>query len=282
MDKIIITSDSTCDLPVDILREYDVRICPISILLGNEEKFDTVDVTSADVLDFIKKTCILPKTSAVSADRYAEFFKKYVDDGYKVIHFCISSKASSCYEHAEAASKNFEGVYVIDSYSLSSGQGLQILKTADMIKSGMPIEEIVAKAKRLNEKVQTSFVVDKLDFLHKGGRCSSVAVVASKIMKIHPSISIVDGTLQVKKKYVGALKRSIAQYIDDLAVEYKNYDDTRAVLIHSPSDAELVEYTRSLIESKFNFRTIIDSTAGSTVTSHCGYNTIGLMFCLTD
>ena len=282
MDKIIITSDSTCDLPVDILREYDVRICPISILLGNEEKFDTVDVTSADVLDFVNKTGILPKTSAVSADRYAEFFKKYVDDGYKVFHFCISSKASSCYEHAEAASKDFEGVYVIDSYSLSSGQGLQILKTADMIKSGMPIEEIVAKAKRLNEKVQTSFVVDKLDFLHKGGRCSSVAVIASKIMKIHPSISIVDGALQVKKKYVGALKRSLAQYIDDLAVEYKNYDDTRAVLIHSPSDAELVEYTRSLIESKFNFRTIIDSTAGSTVTSHCGYNTIGLMFCLTD
>lgn len=282
MDKIIITSDSTCDLPVDILREYDVRICPISILLGNEEKFDTVDVTSSDVLDFVNKTGILPKTSAVSADRYAEFFKKYVDDGYKVIHFCISSQASSCYEHAEAASKNFEGVYVIDSYSLSSGQGLQILKTADMIKSGMPIEEIVAKAKRLNEKVQTSFVVGKLDFLHKGGRCSSVAVIASKIMKIHPSISIVDGALQVKKKYVGALKRSLAQYIDDLAVEYKNYDDTRAVLIHSPSDAELVEYTRSLIESKFNFRTIIDSTAGSTVTSHCGYNTIGLMFCLTD
>ena len=156
------------------------------------------------------------------------------------------------------------------------------MKTADMIKSGMPIEEIVANAKRLNEKVQTSFVVDKLDFLHKGGRCSSVAVIASKIMKIHPSISIVDGALQVKKKYVGALKRSIAQYIDDLAVEYKNYDDKRAVLIHSPSDAELVEYTRSLIESKFNFRTIIDSTAGSTVTSHCGYNTIGLMFCLTD
>lgn len=152
MDKIIITSDSTCDLPVDILREYDVRICPISILLGNEEKFDTVDVTSADVLNFVNKTGILPKTSAVSADRYAEFFKKYVDDGYKVIHFCISSKASSCYEHAEAASKDFEGVYVIDSYSLSSGQGLQILKTADMIKSGMPIEEIVAKAKILNEK----------------------------------------------------------------------------------------------------------------------------------
>ena len=103
MDKIIITSDSTCDLPDDILREYNVRICPISILLGNEEKFDTVDVTSADVLDFVNKTGILPKTSAVSADRYAEFFKKYVDDGYKVIHFCISSKASSCYEHAEAS-----------------------------------------------------------------------------------------------------------------------------------------------------------------------------------
>lgn len=282
MEKIIITSDSTCDLPDDVLREYGIGICPISILLGDEEKLDTVDVTSTDVLDFVDRTGILPKTSAVSAERYTEFFKKFVDDGYKVIHFCISSKASSCYEHAEAASKNFDGVYVVDSYSLSAGQGLQILKTVDMIKSGMPISEIADKAKKLNEKVQTSFVVDRLDFLHKGGRCSSVALVASKIMKIHPSISIVDGALQVKKKYIGALKRSLAQYIDDLAQEYKNYDDTRAVLIHSPSDAELVEYTRTLIESKFKFKTLIDSTAGSTVTSHCGYNTIGLMFCTND
>ena len=185
MEKILLSSDSTCDLPKKVTDEYNIAICPISILLGDEEKYDTIDITAAGIIDFVNNTGILPKTSAITKETYYDFFKKFTDEGYQVIHFCISSKASSCYEHAEAAAKELSGVYVVDSYSLSAGQGLQILKAADMIKSGMSADDIFTAAKTLNEKVQTSFVVDRLDFLHKGGRCSSVALVASKFLKIY-------------------------------------------------------------------------------------------------
>lgn len=280
MEKILLSSDSTCDLPKKVTDEYNIAICPISILLGDEEKYDTIDITAAGIIDFVNNTGILPKTSAITKETYYDFFKKFTDEGYQVIHFCISSKASSCYEHAEAAAKELSGVYVVDSYSLSAGQGLQILKAADMIKSGMSADDIFTAAKTLNEKVQTSFVVDRLDFLHKGGRCSSVALVASKFLKIHPSIAITDGALAVKKKYAGALKRALVQYVDDLADEFKNYDNTRAILIHSPADEDVVNLVRNEVKAKFAFNEIIDVSAGSTVTSHCGYNTVGVMFFL--
>ena len=278
MEKFIITSDSTCDLPKETIEKYGILICPVSILLGDEDRKDTVDVTAEDVISFVNEKGILPKTSALSIDSYREFFTPLVKDGKKVIHFCISSKASSCYEHAVAAAKEINGVYVIDSYSLSSGQGIQILRAVDLLNSGKTIEETVKIINEEKYKVQISFVIDTLNFLHKGGRCSSVALVASKVLKIHPSIAISDGALTVKKKYVGSLTRALAQYVKDTAVEYKSYDNTRVFITHSPADIELVELVKDAVKSEFSFNEIIESRAGSTVTSHCGYNTIGIIF----
>ena len=279
MNKVIISSDSTCDLTPETIKKYGIKICPISIILGGKEYHDTVDVNAEQVLDFVKSTGTLPKTSAIGQAVYEEYFTSLKAEGDKILHFCISSKASSCVNQARAAAETVGGVTVVDSYSLSSGQGIQILRAADMLAEGKSLEETVKFIEENKTKVQISFVVDTLEFLHKGGRCSSVALVASKVLKIHPSIAISDGALAVKKKYMGSsMQRALTQYVHDTAAEYRNYDDTRVFVTHSPADPALVELVKERVKAEFDFKEIIETTAGSTVTSHCGYNTIGIIF----
>lgn len=278
MEKIKFTSDSTCDLPKSIIEANGIDLCPIAILLGLDEYHDTVDVDAEKVIAYVKETGTLPKTAATSIDAYKEYFEKYTKEGYTVIHFCISSKSSSCFNNASMAAKDMENVYVIDSLSLSTGQGIQILKAIKLKEQGLSAAEIVKEIESLRDKVQMSFVVDKLDFLHKGGRCSSAAAFASKILKIHPSIAMKDGSLGVDKKYMGNLARSCVQYVKDVAEANKNYDESICFVTHSPSDEEIVKLVIEKVGEHFKFDQVIDSDAGSTVTSHCGYNTIGIIF----
>lgn len=278
MKKIVISSDTTCDLPQNIIDESEIALCPITILLGTEEHRDTIDIDANGVLAYVEKTNTLPKTSATGIYAYKEYFEKLLEDNEQVIHFCISSKASSCYSNAVKAAEELENVFVVDSYSLSSGQGIQVLKACDLLKEGKTAEEIIAEIDANRDKSQISFVVDRLDFLHKGGRCSSVAMAASKVLKIHPAVAISDGALGVKKKYMGNMVRCLTQYVKDIAEENPNYDPKRCFITHSPSDKELVNLVTDSVKNLFKFDEVIDTTAGSTVTSHCGYNTIGVIF----
>ena len=278
MKKIVISSDTTCDLPQNIVDENEIALCPITILLGTEEHRDTMDIDANGVLAYVEKANVLPKTSATSIYAYKEYFEKLLKDNEQVIHFCISSKASSCYSNAVKAAEELKNVFVVDSYSLSSGQGIQVLKACDLLKGDKTVEEILAEIEKSRDKAQISFVVDRLDFLHKGGRCSSVAMAASKVLKIHPAVAISDGALGVKKKYMGNMVRCLTQYVKDVAEENPNYDPKRCFITHSPSDKELVDLVTDGVKNLFKFDEVIDTTAGSTVTSHCGYNTIGVIF----
>lgn len=276
--KVRITSDSTCDLTDELVEKYGIGICPIAIILDGEVRRDTVDINADGVLDFVAKTGKLPKTAAISTQEYIQFFKKELENYGEIIHFCISSKASSCYNNACAAAKEFEGVHVVDSMALSGGQGLLILKACDLLAEGKTAAETVEAVSRMTDKIQLSFVVDTLEFLHKGGRCSSLALVSAKLLKIHPAIASVDGALTVKKKYMGNLTRCYTQYVQDLAAEFKNYDDTRAFITHSPADKEFVDLVKEKVKENFKFKEVYETFAGSTVTSHCGKNTIGVLF----
>ena len=278
MEKIKFTSDSTCDLPQSILQANDIGICPITVLLGLDEYHDTVDINAEKVIEFVNTTGTLPKTAATSIGAYKEYFEQFTKDGYTVIHFCISSNSSSCYNNASMAAKEVPGVFVVDSLSLTTGQGIQILKAIQLKNQGLTASQIVSEIESIRDKVQVSFVFDKLDFLHKGGRCSSTAAFASKILKIHPSIAMKEGSLGVDKKYMGNLSRSCSQYVKDIADANKNYDETICFITHSPSDEAIVNLVTEKVKEYFKFEQIVDAPAGSTVTSHCGYNTIGVIF----
>ena len=279
MQKCIITAETTCDLSPEILKERNFRTIPITIIMGLEEKKDGVAIKAEELFDYVKQTGQLPKTAAVSVEEYKEFFTEVKKDCEKIIHFSISSKASSSFNNAKAASKEVDGVYVVDTKALSTGEALLMLKASDMLQEGVAVEEVYNKIVELTSKVQTSFVVDTLDYLAKGGRCSAVALIASKILKIHPYIYENDGALQVKKKYMGTLQRALSSYVQDVASEYKSYDKKRVFVTHSPCDGrELIEEVIAKVKEYFDFEEIIETQAGATVSTHCGKNTIGVLF----
>lgn len=278
MNKFIISSDSTCDLSKQLLEENDILLVPLTITLGDKQYKDNVDITSPEVLDYVDKTGVMPKTSANSVFDYSDFFKKYVEQGYGILHFNISSEDSACYNNACIAAKEFENVYVVDSRQLSTGQGLLVMKACDYKKQGLSLEETRDKIEEVKNKARTSFVLDRLDFLHKGGRCSLTTLLAAKILKIHPYITMVNGSLKVKKKYSGSMVRACEQYVQDLAQEYSSYDKTRVFITHCMASEQIVDAVRKKVEELFEFDQIIETTAGTTVSCHCGRNTIGVLF----
>lgn len=279
MSKIIITSDSTADLSEELIEKNGIVISPLHVYLGEEGFSDGVDITPQNIFDYVAKTDVLPKTSAYTIEEYTEFFSARLKEGDFVIHFNISGELSSTASNAALAAEKFGGkVRSIDTRQLSTGQGLLALKACDMRDAGEDFESIVSGIEKIKESVQTSFVVDTVDYLYKGGRCTGAARFASKVLKIHPSIKMEDGKLSVKKKYVGTLKRSIGQYVDDLASEFENYDDSRVFITHSCCSEEIVDYINEKVKEKFSFREVITTVAGSVITSHCGQGTLGVLF----
>ena len=279
MMKIKITSDSTCDLGKELEERYNVGVIPLSVILGDKIYSDGVDITPQQIFDFVAETNTLPKTAACTEEAYAEQFEKYLEDYDAVIHFNISSKASVTHHNAAEAAKRFDGkVKVVDSLALSTGQGLLVLKACDLAAAGKTPDEIVAEVEALRPKVNTSFVPDSLEYLHKGGRCSLAALMGAKVLKLHSMIEMADGQLYASKKYMGGLTRCLKNYVSDLAKEYPRYDKTRCFITHSCCEKEVVDMVRGLVESTFVFNEILETTAGCAVTGHCGKNTLGVLF----
>ena len=277
--KIKVTSDSTCDLSPELVEKYNVGIFPLNVILGDKTYSDGIDITPQDIFNYVSETGVLPKTAAHSMEEYAEFFKKEIEGYDALIHFNISTKASASCNNAMLASKNFKGkVYVVDSLALSTGQGLLVLKACDLAADGKSAGEIVEIVEGLRPKLNTSFVPDVLDYLHKGGRCSLASLIGAKVLKLHPLISMKDGQMYAKKKYMGGLEACLRKYIKDLAEEYRTYDKTRCFITHSSCEPEVVEKARAQVKEIFDFDEILETVAGSVVTSHCGKNTLGVLF----
>lgn len=276
---IIITSDSTCDLSPKLLQENDIKIFPLKVILGGKVYSDGIDITPQDIFSYVEKTEDLPKTSAPNTEDYRKFFEQFTEEGKTVIHFNISSGASASYEFASAAAKELgKNVFVVDSHALSTGQGLLVMKACDLRAEGKSAQTIYDIVNNLRDKVNTSFIPDTLQYLYKGGRCSTLSYYGSKVLSIHPQIAMRDGKLYPKAKYMGSMMRCLKKYVSDLAEEYTAYDATRCFVTHSFADPELVERAKELAKETFRFNEIIETVAGSIITSHCGRNTLGILF----
>lgn len=277
--RIKITADSTCDLGEELCKRYDISIAPLSVLLEGKYYHDGVDIDPFDIFESVSKTNVLPKTSAVSVGEYKDFFGDLLKENDYIIHYNISSKASSSYENAKLAAKDFIGrVFPVDSLALSTGQGLLVLKAKDLVDEGKSVEEIISITEGLRPFVNTSFVPDSLDYLHKGGRCSLLSMMGAKLLKLHPLIEMDDGQMYAKRKLMGTMDACFKRYIQELSQQYTNYDNTRCFITHSHCADALVKSVKSQIERLFSFKEILITTAGSVITSHCGKNTLGLLF----
>lgn len=278
MAKIKVTCDSTCDLTNEIYESLGVSVMALGVYLGDELKRDGSTATAFDIFDFVDKTGTLPKTSACSIGEYTEFFEQFTNDGYEVIHINLGSDLSASHQNARLAAEELEGVYVIDSKNLSSGSGHLVIEACDMVKSGMDASEIADKLVEMREKLDVSFVVQTLDYLHKGGRCSSVAALGANLLKLRPCIDVKDGKLGVGKKYRGSMIKTLRDYITDRLADRDDLDLRRIFITHSHAPKEVVDELKALIAELQPFDEIIETVAGCTITSHCGPDCLGVLF----
>ena len=275
---IKITSDSTCDLSSELQQKLNISLVPLHILVDDKDYRDGVDITAQDIFKYVGeegKTC---KTAAVNVFEYETFFEQYTKDYEAVIHLCLGSKFSSCYQNAKIASASFDNVYVIDTENLTMGSGLLLMEAAQLVSEGLTAQKIVEQLEQSKHNVNCSFVIDKLDYLHKGGRCSGVEALGASLLKIKPSIEVVDSVLKVGKKYRGSFSRCVENYIKDRLTLSSNIDYTRVALVHSACSPEQVEMAVSLIKELSSFKEIAISSAGCTISSHCGPNTLGIVY----
>ena len=279
--NIVITADSTCDLPQELIDKYDIKIIPLSILLGEKVYHDGVDIKPSDIYDFVEKTGELPKTAAVTPSEYHEVFKRFADDGKKIVHIGFSSALSSSYQNACVAAEEFERVYCVDSKNLCTAMGLLVLKACDYREKGMDAKRIVDKVNRLVPKVSTTFVLDGLEYLHKGGRCSSVAKFGANVLGIKPSIAVdtQTGRLDMAKKYRGKTELVYKQYITDRINEIKRIQPDRVVIANSGGvPVDTIAFAKGMLEGRDKFEQVILADAGCTISSHCGPKTLAIFY----
>lgn len=278
MKNIKITCDSTCDLTKVLYEQHQVEVIPLGISMGSDFRQDSINITAEELFDFVSKSGELPKTAAISVGEYEEVFRKYVDQNYQVIHISLSSELSASYQNACLAAQEVENVYVVDSRNLSSGSGHLVLMAAEMAKTGMTAEEI---AKELNEKkvlLDVSFVLQTLEYLHKGGRCSGLAAYGANVLKLRPEIQVTDGKMQVGKKYRGEMEKSILAYVRGRLEGRTDIDHSRIFVTHSGVPNDLIEKVIDLVKELQPFREVIETRAGCTISSHCGPNCLGVLF----
>ena len=279
--NIVITADSTCDLPQDLIDKYDIKIIPLSILLGEKVYHDGVDIKPSDIYDFVEKTGELPKTAAVTPSEYHEVFKSFADDGKKIVHIGFSSALSSSYQNACVAAEEFERAYCVDSKNLCTAMGLLVLKACDYREKGMDAKRIADKVNRLVPKVSATFVLDGLEYLHKGGRCSSVAKFGANVLGIKPSIAVdtQTGRLDMAKKYRGKTELVYKQYITDRINEIKRIQPDRVVIANSGGvPADTIAFAKGMLEGRDKFEQVILADAGCTISSHCGPKTLAIFY----
>ena len=278
MSKIIISSDSTCDLSAELKEKYGIKIIPLGITLGTQVYRDGVDITPDDIYAHHEKTGELPKTTASNVGECIDYFTELKKDGDAIIHFTISSAMSSTYNNTCMAAEEFDDVYVIDAQNLSTGSGLLVLSAAEMAQSGMAAADIVAKLEELKPRVDASFVIDSLEYLHKGGRCSALAMLGANLLKLKPCIEVKNGSMGVGKKYRGAYGRVLSEYVDERLQNVDDIDTSRVFITHAGCDEDIVNAVVEQVKSKGIFDEVLLTRAGCTVSSHCGANTLGVLF----
>ncbi len=276
--NIKILSDSTCDLSPELIEKLNITIVPLIVMKGGEEFLDGVTVTPTDIFDHVANGGELCSTAARSMVVYEETFAKYAADYEGIIHISLGAEFSSSYQNACLAAEEFENVRIIDSSSLCTAQGLTVLKAWELVASGASLDEIVDALNAYKARIEGSFVVDKLDYLAKGGRCSSATALGANLLNLKPCIELKEGRLVVGKKYRGNYAKCLVNYIKDRLEGREDIDWSVLFLSRTQVDEECYEAVKEAIAQYGHFETIYETKAGCTISCHCGPGTLGIMF----
>lgn len=278
MSKTIITCDSTADLTPELYSHYDVTPIALGVSLGDDFRRDGMNITNTDIFEFVDATGQLPTTSAVSMGEYEEVFRGFRDQGFEVVHINLSSSLSASHQNARLAAEEVGGVYVVDSKSLSTGTGHLVLLARELANADLTAPEIAHALEELREKLDVSFVLQTLDYLRKGGRCSGVAAFGANLMKLRPEIEVVEGKMQVGKKYRGSMEKTILAYIRGRLEGREDVRLDRCFITHSGVPQDILDKAMALVKELQPFDQVLITTAGSSITSHCGPACLGVLF----
>ena len=275
--NIKILSDSTCDLSPALLAENEISLVPLTVVKGDEQFKDGVTITAADIFAHVAAGGDLCSTAANSIGEYADEFEKYTEyDG--VIHITIGSGFSSCYQNACLAAEDYPNVRVVDSQNLSTGQGLVVLKACELAKTATDLDALADQLRSFTEKVEASFLVDKLDYLAKGGRCSAVAALGANLLNLKPCIEVKNGKMGVVKKYRGKYEKCLASYVKERLAGREDIDRKTLFVTKTEVSDVCYEAVMAAVTENGNFENTYETTAGCTVSCHCGPGTLGVLF----
>ena len=274
--SIKITATSTCDLPAQLLERYQITMVPLYVSFGGGTYRDGLETGPDEIFRHVESGGALPSTAAVNIADYQELFTQLSPQYDAVLHITIGSEFSCCYQNALVAAEEFSNVYVVDSRNLTVGQGLLVLEAAMAAERGDSIQDILAMLDSMTDRVDTTFVVDKLDYLAKGGRCSSVVALGANLLKLKPCIVLADGKMTVGKKYRGAFDKVLPDYVLDQLTD-KSVSHDRIFVVHTRCDPAIPEAVCAMVR-QFGFREVLTAVAGSTISCHCGPNTLGVIF----
>lgn len=275
--KIRMTADSTCDLSPELVRKYNIGITPLSVIIDGNVFHDGVDVTPRDVFRAVEAGKSV-RTAAVNTYEYREFFEEQLKKYDQVVHICISSEFSTCYADACEAAKDMENVFIVDSRNLSTGSGLLVLAGAEMAADGADGAAIAEALKEKAGLVDASFVIRTVDYLRRGGRCSGLEALGAKMLHIRPSIVVRDGKMHPGEKYRGRYEHYLKHYIENTLANDETIDFHRVFITHSPSEEGLVRFAIDTVKSYGLFQEVLETMAGCTVCTHCGPDTLGVLF----
>lgn len=277
-NKILITSDSTTDLGPELLERFNIKVLPLKVSLGENTYTDGVDVNPDKIYEHFKNTGELPKTAAPNLQDCTDFFKKYTDMGYSIVHFTLSSEMSSSFNNARLAAGEFENVYVVDTQNLSTGGGLMVISAAKMAENGDGAPVIADKCRALSKKIDASFVLSDLEYLHKGGRCSGIAAFGANLLKLNPCIVVRNGKMDVSKKYRGKFAVVLKEYISAMLSDKDDIETDMVFVTHSGVDSKICDDCIAQVKELLPFKEVFFTRAGCTISSHCGPNTLGVLF----
>ena len=278
MARIKILSDSTCDLTPALLQKYDITLTPLTVVKDGKSFLDGVDITPADIFAHVDGGGALCSTSAVSEYEYATFFSRYAPDYDAVVQITIGSGFSACYQNACLAAQGFDNVFVVDSQNLSSGQGLLVMEAVRLAEAGQSGEDIARALRELAPKVEASFLVERLDYLYKGGRCSAVAALGANLLGLKPCIEVSGGKMGVCKKYRGSFESAVRQYVRERLEGREDIRPALAFVTHPAAPESVVRAALDTAAQYGSFDQVIETHAGCTVSCHCGPHTLGILF----
>lgn len=274
--KIGISAESTIDIPQELLQKFNIDTIPFTVLLGEEEGKDGV-LTPTQIFDYVDRTGVLPKTSAVNEFQFEEYFTELKKKYDAIIHISLSSCISSACSNAMKVAEQMKDVYVIDSKSLSTGIALLCIYARELVDQGLEVKEIVKRVTERTPAVQASFVVNTLDYLYKGGRCSSLVRFGANLLRLKPQILVSDGKMSSGAKYRGKNRDVVEDYCLDTLAKFNTPDKSIIFITHSSASPDMVEAARRIVE-RHGFKTIYETVAGATISSHCGPKTLGILY----